>query len=80
MSELPSLEKFNQTGKGAVAICNAYASGRLFDREAIDYEAAAQRLSTLIYESPESSFPGEFLPYARVESRSIVDAALGTGG
>ena len=45
----------------------------------IDYEAAAQYLSNLIYMSrtPDESWPGEFDPYAKVESRKIVAAAIG---
>ena len=43
----------------------------------IDYEAAAEYLSKLIDASPDETWPGEFLPYAKVESRKILDAALG---
>ena len=46
----------------------------------IDYEAAAEYLSKLIDASPDETWPGEFLPYAKVESRKILDAALGEGG
>ena len=38
MSDLPSREDFNRTGAGAVAVCEAYASGRLVDREALVLE------------------------------------------
>ncbi len=58
-------------------IRHALVVGRLIDREDLDYGAAAQHLSTLIYQSPEGSWPDEFLPYAKVESRKIVDAAIG---
>ncbi len=51
-------------------------SGRLVDREAIDYEPAAQLLSGLIFQSADDSAPGEFDDYADRESRRIVDAAL----
>ena len=33
VNDLPSREAFLQDGKGAVAICEAFASGRLVDRE-----------------------------------------------
>ncbi len=62
--------------EAADIIALAFPNGAV-DREAIDYEAAAKYLSTLIYQSPEGSWPDEFLPYAKVESRNIVDAALG---
>ena len=69
MSDLPSREQFLDTGKGAVAICEAYASGRLVDREAIDYRAAALAIRIEAGWDQWNQKPMRF-------ARAAVDAAL----
>ena len=85
MSDLPSRDEFNRTGKGSVFICEAYAEGRLVDREAIDYEAAA-----IAWLGPKSAYEAdpdaqrvaeayEGLITAAIEQtiKPLFDAALG---
>ena len=82
MSNLPSrlgwdsaIRHLKERGnKSAAALIEAYASGRLFDREAIDYEAAGRRLEPLL------SWPDDdvktFAEFALKEGSAIVDAAI----
>ena len=77
MSDLPSRDEFNRTGKGSVFICEAYASGRLVDREAIDYEPIARKM----YERATVQFPPDWdeadQDFWLTEAKGAVDAALG---
>ena len=61
-------------------IIMAYVSGRLVDREAIDYEAAADQLGLIDWMAMQTKHPSsvEMPPYEWLlaEANAVVDAAL----
>ena len=89
MTDLPSREKFNEQYPddwpvGWRDVLDAWSSGRLVDREAIDYGAATDQLGLIDWIAMQTKHPSsvEMPPYEWLasEAHAVVDAAIGGTG